>query len=98
MDEKPTLDYAELTKAAQIPFAHLPRMYHQRPKTIFEPNAVGHESYRDRNYPLNINKYVTVPSRFKGRKSVHIRQFYIRNGHRAETSIALISLFYDVQP
>ena len=89
MEEKPSLDYAELTKASQIPFAQLPRMYHQRPNTKIEPNAVSHESYRDRNFPLIINKYVTVPSRFKGRKSVHIRQFYIRNGHRTEKSIAL---------
>lgn len=66
------------------PFAHLSKPY-QRPRSMFEEknkNTTHNMSQNlpqkldwEKAYPMGDNKFVTV-SQFRGRRSVHIRQFF----------------------
>lgn len=83
MTQKPPMGTA-LNNAPRKPFAHLPRIY-QRPKTLFEkknnsnnPQSTDWETA----YHIGNDKYVTA-CQFRGRKSVHIRQFYTDKNNKS---------------
>ena len=73
--EKP-VGLQDICAAPRKPIAHLPRIY-QRPKTLFDKTDTDWE----RVFPVGQEKYVTV-SKFRGRKSVHVRQFYMDKYNR----------------
>ena len=63
------------------PFAHLSKPY-QRPRSMFEKNKNPNMGQNlpqkldwEKAYPMGDSKFVTV-SQFRGRRSVHIRQFF----------------------
>lgn len=84
-DQKPPL--SGLDNAPRRPFTHLPRFY-QRPRTLFEQQTnkkQAKKSFKNNacqtsdweiHHHIGSEKYLTV-SKFKGRKSVHIRQWYM---------------------
>ena len=94
VDQKPAL--SGLDNAPRRPFAHLPRIY-QRPRTLFENRASqtknhAKNSFKDNakqsadwemHHHIGNEKYVTV-SKFKGKKSVHVRQWYMDKTNQSQ--------------
>ena len=92
MNQRPPLH--SLDNAPSRPFTHLPRFY-QRPRTLFEmrlkkniaekpykPNNADQKSDWEIFHHIDNEKYVTV-SKFKGRKSIHIRQWYMNKNNKS---------------
>ena len=88
LEQKPSLN--GLDNAPRRPFANLPRFY-QRPRTLFERKPKNStKGDWEKCFHMGNEKYVTV-SHFKGRKSVHVRQFYMdNNSTRRPTSKGLV--------
>ena len=80
MNQKPPLH--SLDNAPRRPFAHLPRL-NQWPRTLFEKKTMNTQNGDwEMFYHIGNEKYVTV-SKFKGRKSVHIRQWYMNKNNES---------------
>ena len=77
-DQKPPLT-SVLGDAPRKPFAHFPWIY-QRPKRLFEKKTT--DSDWEKVYNMGYDKSVSV-TQFRGRKSVHIRQFYNNKYNRS---------------
>ena len=88
LEQKPPL--TGLDNAPRRPFTHLPRLY-QRPRTLFEKKTRNTQNGDwEKCYHIGNEKYLTV-SQFRGRKSVHVRQFYMdKNSTRRPTYKGLV--------
>ena len=66
--------------------------FYQRPRTMFEEKENKCAADWENKYHIGNEKYVTV-SQFRGRKTVHIRQFYMdKNNKRRPTKTGLVLL------